>query len=93
MDGVRVGDFGRGDDPRDVEVAFLAGGGSDADRLVGETHVEGVAVGAAPGAAAVAPPPPGPIADFIALTVPAAPLDAAAEDVALNLMAQAGKAS
>ena len=45
MDGFRSGHFRGGDDLGDVQVGFAAGGRADADVLVGETHVEGVAVG------------------------------------------------
>ena len=45
MDRVDVGDLGRADDRRNVQVAAGALGRSDADRLVGEAHVRGVAVG------------------------------------------------
>jgi hypothetical protein len=45
MDGVRTGDLGGGDDPVDFEVGFLAGGGSNADRFIGELNVHGIHVG------------------------------------------------
>ncbi len=45
MDGINVGDFGGGDDRGDVQVALRRGGGADADGLVGEAHVQRVAVG------------------------------------------------
>ena len=45
VDGFGVGDLGRGDDRRYVEVAQAGRGGADAHRLVGEAHVLGVGVG------------------------------------------------
>ena len=45
MDGVDVGDLGRADDRRNIQIAARALGRTDADRLVGETHVQAVAVG------------------------------------------------
>jgi hypothetical protein len=47
MDGVDVGDLGGGDDGGDVEIAFGGAWRADADGLVGELDVEGVAVGLA----------------------------------------------
>ena len=45
MDRVGVGDFGGGDDPRNIEVALSRKRRPDADRLVGIPHVKGVGVG------------------------------------------------
>ena len=45
MDRLRVGDFGRGDDRRDVEIALRRRRRPDAHRLVGEPHVLGLAIG------------------------------------------------
>ena len=45
MDRVDVGDLRRADDRRDIQIAARALGRSDADRLVGESHVRAVAVG------------------------------------------------
>ena len=45
MDGVDVGDFGRADDAGDVQIAVVASGRADADRLVGEADVEQVPIG------------------------------------------------
>ncbi len=45
MDGLGVGDFGCGDDGRDVQITFCRGGRSDADRFVGQLDVLGFAVG------------------------------------------------
>src|SRR5262245_24943417 len=42
---VDVGDFGRRDDLRDVQVALRRGRGADANHFVREAHVQGVAVG------------------------------------------------
>src|SRR5690606_16754278 len=44
VDRIRVGDLGGGDDPRHAEVAVLAGRRPDADRLIGETHVQALAI-------------------------------------------------
>ncbi len=44
MDRLGIGDLGRGDDRRDVEVAFQGRGRPDAHRLVGHAHVLEVAV-------------------------------------------------
>ena len=45
VDGVHVGDLGGADDRRDVQIAQRALGRTDADGLVGEAHVQAVAVG------------------------------------------------
>ena len=45
MDGLAVGDRGRRDDARDVEVAQARLGRPDADGLVGQAHGQGVGVG------------------------------------------------
>src|SRR6185436_8045873 len=47
VDRIRAGDLGGGDDPRDVEIAVLRGGRTDADVLVGVGDVQAVAVGRA----------------------------------------------
>ena len=45
VDRLRAGDLGGGDDGRDVEVGFGGGRRADADALVREADVHGVAVG------------------------------------------------
>ena len=45
MDGVDVGDFSRGDDGGDVEIAVGGARRADADGLVGKANVERVAIG------------------------------------------------
>ena len=45
MDGVGAGDLAGGEDRGDVEVAVLGGRRADADALVGEADMHGVAVG------------------------------------------------
>ena len=45
VDGVDVGDLGGGDDAGDVEIAVGRPGGADADRLVRQADVGGIAVG------------------------------------------------
>ena len=45
MNRVGVGDFGRADDRRNVQIAARALGRADADRFVGEARVQAVAVG------------------------------------------------
>ncbi len=45
VDGVAVGEQRRADDVGDVEVALAAGGGADADLLVGHAHWQRVLVG------------------------------------------------
>ena len=45
VDGVGAGDLGRGDDARDVQVALARRRRPDADLLVGEAHVQRLAVG------------------------------------------------
>jgi hypothetical protein len=45
VDGVNVRNLGGGDDRGDVEVALRGRGAADAHGLVGEAHVQGVAVG------------------------------------------------
>ena len=45
VDGVGVGDFGGADDGGNVEIAATTPSGADTDGLVGETHMEAVAVG------------------------------------------------
>jgi hypothetical protein len=45
VDGVGVGNLGRRDERRDVEVALAAGGRPDAHRLVGKAHVQAFLVG------------------------------------------------
>src|SRR5690242_21811963 len=44
MDGVYVGDFGGADDLGNIEIAFGAARGADADGFVGKTDVERVAL-------------------------------------------------
>ncbi len=44
VDGVGVADLRRGDEVGDLQVGVAAGGGPDADVLVGEAHVEGIDV-------------------------------------------------
>src|ERR1700733_7104968 len=45
MNGVGIGYLGRADHGRNVEIAARAFGGTDADGLVGKSHVQAVAVG------------------------------------------------
>ena len=45
MHGIHVGDFGGADDGGDIQVAARAFGRADADGLIGETHVQTVAIG------------------------------------------------
>ena len=45
MNGVGAGDFRRSDDGGDVQVGFRRRRGTDADALVGQTHMHGVGVG------------------------------------------------
>jgi hypothetical protein len=45
MDGVGVGDGGRGQQCRRVEIAFRGRGLADAHAFIGEAHVHGVGVG------------------------------------------------
>ncbi len=45
MDGVGAGVNGGADDVGDVQVAVRGGAGTDADRVVGQADVQGVAVG------------------------------------------------
>src|SRR5690606_18296129 len=45
VDGVDIGNLGGADDARDIEVAFRRGRRADADRLVGQVDMRGVAVG------------------------------------------------
>ena len=47
MDRVHVGNLGRGDDRRHVEIAVRQPRRADADGLVGKAHVQRVAVGLA----------------------------------------------
>ena len=42
----RVGDFGSADDGRNVQVAVGSSGGADAHRLIGQTHMHQIAIGA-----------------------------------------------
>src|SRR3989338_563981 len=44
MDAVHVGDLGRADDGRDVQIALLGSRSAHADRFVRQPHVEAVAV-------------------------------------------------
>ena len=45
MDGVHVGDFGRADHRRNIEIALRQLRRADADGFIGKTHVQRVAVG------------------------------------------------
>ncbi len=45
MDGIDVGNFGRGDDGGDIEIAVGSAWWADADGLVGKAHVQRVAIG------------------------------------------------
>ena len=45
MDGIDIGDLGGRDYAFRPEIGFTAGGGTDADRAVGQLHVKGLDVG------------------------------------------------
>ena len=45
MNGVGVGDFGGGNQVRNLQVAVARRGWANAHRLVSEAHVQGIAVG------------------------------------------------
>ena len=45
VNGVHIGDFGRADDGRDIQVTARALGRADANGLIGKAHMRAVAVG------------------------------------------------